>query len=128
MEFEYVLNPKNSFAFNSNEYVIRFGGKQKVYDILSDDELLEFISDSITHEHIHKAIFDLFENDTSSTLFDVVQQYFRNTKLANKIFNQNGQMSWDEYIERNGFDVFLEEKYISDNSFYNAFESCNRRW
>ena len=50
---------------------------------LNDDELSEFISDSLTHEHIHNLMHTRF-NHTVSKLFDSIGKYFRNHTLLEK--------------------------------------------
>lgn len=128
MEIEYVLNYKPTFQFSQRNYQILIGGNKESYNGFSDDEISEYISDALTHEYIHKIIYDLFKDDTLCKLFDAVQQYFRNTELLTRIFEKINHITWNIYIDRYGFDDFLEHYHIDENDVNDSFILSNIRW
>jgi len=79
---EYKIDCKG-FSYNPYEDEIGIGISQKSFKKLTDDELIEFISDSITHEHIHRVIY-LNINITVNCLFDIIGDNFENKKIAEK--------------------------------------------
>lgn len=97
--------------------------------VLSDNEILEYVSDSLTHEHIHKILFEQFDV-TTCKLFDAIQQHFRNTKLINRVFDiseHTGRETWDKFIKREGFNAFLESYHIDKQDIIRANITCKRR-
>ena len=97
--------------------------------LLSDNELSEYVSDSLIHEHIHKVLFEQF-NLTTCKLFDAIQQHFRNTELINRVFGINehtGRETWEKFIRREGFNAFLEAYHIDRYDIVQSTIKCNRR-
>ena len=101
---------------------------------LSDNELLEYISDSLTHEHIHKTLDELF-NNTVSRLFDGIEHFFRNNALHEReinyrnLSNENhkGHETYQSFIIREGFDSFLRYYDITQEDIIQANKTCSDR-
>ena len=92
-------------------------------DILSDEELLDYMVDTLIHEYIHKVLYDMF-GITLTKLFDVVERYFRSTRLTEKTFGakeHTGMECWYKFIERCGFQAFLEQYHIDNNNLNQAY-------
>lgn len=117
---EYELNICG-FSYNPYEDKIRIGIRQETYEKLTDDELMEFISDSISHEHIHRAIY-LNINMTVSCLFDIIGDSFENKEIAKKAI-EPGQFFWSErgykYIINHYLDIGLIDKIDLRNELKN---------
>jgi len=99
---------------------------------LSDNEIIEYISDSLIHEHIHRVLYKMF-NLTATKLFDAIEYNFRNQKLHKKGLSNVGEFVYKEqetyhtFIKRMGFKAFLEYYHISNNDFNQSYIICNRR-
>ena len=74
---------------------------------LTDDEVIEFISDAITHEYIHHILRNLFSR-TISYLFDAIGDKFRNIKLARKVARHTGRTLWTDGIADDGFKYLID--------------------
>lgn len=98
---------------------------------LTDNELSEYISDSFTHEHVHKVLHELF-NVSVCTLFDLVEHHFRNDELHKKYLrNYNAEfnttrITYKDYIQRFGVDDLLSSFNISNN--IKNYYICNTRF
>jgi len=100
----------------------------------SDNELIEYISDVLTHEHIHKILHELF-NDTVCCLFDGIEHLFRNCILGDKqirysnLFNDNSEKeeSYRTYIKRKTFNDFLNYYGITQDDMIQADKICSDR-
>jgi len=101
---------------------------------LSDNELLEYISDSLTHEHIHKILHQLF-GDTVCRLFDGIERFFRNDVLHKKQLKYRN-LSYDKHnryetyqslISRCGFDSFLRYYNITQEDIKQANKTCSKK-
>jgi len=79
MNMEYVIRKYGGrgFCYNPNSDRIEFNHED---NLLTDEELSEYLCDSIIHEYIHKILYDMF-NARVSKLFDLVDHYFRNEEL-----------------------------------------------
>lgn len=77
---------------------------------LTDDELVEFVSDSITHEYIHHILSNMF-SITVSCLFDAIGDGFRNTKLSRKVIKsiKYDVEVWTDVIKRDGIDMLIRD-------------------
>jgi len=128
---DYIINPNvNSFAFNSYEYVIKIGAS-KDFEKLRDDEQIECTADSLLHEHIHKTIFDLFNDDILSKLFDVIESNFRNNlNLHIKYLRIQGKIPWCEWFDSHDFYEFLDYYCIDEGLFWRAVDRSREkdRW
>lgn len=111
-------------------------GLKMTYVVLTGDELSEYISDAVTHEHIHKALTELF-NHIVSRLFDGIEHNFRNHALHEKqirlknrnLSNEhtNNSETYKSYIEKYGFDEFLLYYDINQEDIIYANRICNNR-
>jgi hypothetical protein len=135
---EYELNSiaKAGFEINAYNSEIYIGIGMIKDNNLTDEELLNYVSDSLTHEHIHKALLEIF-NETISKLFDVVGHNFRDNNLQdkyleslNKIYDTTRvkkRITWNEYIKMHGFMDFIRIYNISPDDLNNATIICNTR-
>lgn len=125
---EYRINYWNPcFTFKEKTNEIHIASTDM--SMLSDSELSDYISDSFTHEYIHKVLYDMFDI-TTCKLFDGIQQYFRNTSLQETIFGNKentGRECYHKFIERVGFKGFLEYYHIDNDNFNQAFILCSSR-
>lgn len=109
-------------------------GLKMIDNVLSNDELLEYISDVITHEHIHKALHELF-NFTVSHLFDGIEYFFRNHALHEKqvrnrnLYNEHTKRfeTYKTYIKKRGFNAFLRYYDLTQEDVIYANRICNNR-
>jgi len=99
---------------------------------LSDNEVIEYVSDSLIHEHVHRVIYKMF-NLTTTKLFDAIEYNFRNEALHVKAISDVGDFIFEEqetyhtYIKRMGFKAFLEYYHISNNDFNQSHIICDKR-
>jgi len=125
---EYKINIwGNSFRYepSTNEILIA----SVDISILSDREISEYVADSLTHEYVHKVLYDMF-GFTTTKLFDSIQQYFRNTSIQEKVFGikeHTGKECYHKFIEREGFKAFLEYYHIDEHDIIQANIACKRR-
>jgi hypothetical protein len=107
----------------------------KVKDgILNDEELILYVADSLTHEHIHKAILELFDVVTCR-LFDIIEHHFRmdNDLHVRYLSEFNAAVedahreTYKTYTDRYGIDWFFDRFNITDSERQQAKEICNRR-
>lgn len=75
---------------------------------LTDDEVIEFTSDSITHEYIHHVLCHLF-SETISCLFDAIGDRLRPSKLTKKVASYYGDNIelWSDGVAREGINVLI---------------------
>lgn len=107
-------------------------GLKIVDNILTDDEFSEYLSDALTHEHLHKVLHELF-NYTVSKLFDGIEEYFRNHALHEKqirgrnLINEHliPHESYRTYIKRCGFKSFLWYYDITQEDVIQAKQICS---
>lgn len=130
---DYEITTEGDFSYKPYSNVICIGMSSKVYDEISETELSEYIADSLTHEHVHHILFREF-NITVTKLFDVVQQYFRNVHLHEKIINihrkidsSSFKITHEKFIKVYGIINFFMNYGISDNDLRNARILCNYR-
>ena len=100
---------------------------------LTDDEVIEYISDSLTHEHIHNVLEHLFDWGTSQ-LFDVIQHFFRDEKLQRRHYHTLNEsvffkfsLTWLEYKENYGFNQMLEQLRLSKSDIIRIKELTSIR-
>lgn len=123
-----------SFNFNpSSDTQIIF--IQHYDNILTGDELTEYISDSLTHEVIHIVIAEMF-NGVVSLLFDSIEYLFRNDVLHKKYLNllhinfpeTRIQKTYQEVIQTKGYDSFLNYYGISNKALIIAKRITSKRY
>lgn len=121
---EYKLQDENCFSFGAHNDTIYFGLKE--HGKLSDSELINFVSDCITHEYIHKVLYDLFDF-TTSRLFDMMEQYFRIISLHEKAISDTTRMTYQQYINYFGIDRLFDRFGVSNSDIKEAQILCNNR-
>lgn len=128
---EYKINVwRNSCRYETQTDIIHIGSKN--LNNLSDNEVIEYVSDSLTHEHIHRVIYKMF-NSTTTKLFDGIEHNFRNETLHVKGLSNIGELmyktqeTYRSFIKRRGFSAFLEYYHISNNDFNQSNIICNKR-
>ena len=102
--------------------------------ILSDNELSEYISDTLTHEHIHKVLDELF-NKVVCKLFDGIEHHFRNHVLHEKQLRNHNlcnehikhRETYQSYIKRKGFNAFLNYYNITPRDMFYANQICSNQ-
>lgn len=124
--FEYLIT--TDFRFSEKYYYIGIGGKN-LEKTFTDDEIIIVIGDILTHEHIHKAIYDLFGNEILTRLFDAIEQYFDTCReLTIKFLKSEGLITWEKALKEDGFKHFLERYNIDKSLLINAQVVCERRY
>ena len=125
---EYITSKCNDggFFYLNNQKIIELSNLDKLY--LDEKEFDEYLSDGLTHEHIHMILEELF-NTKVSKLFDSVELYFRNDDLHKKAISKcNGRLiTWHESILQDGFPSFLYHCNVSSSDMIQAKNICNHR-
>lgn len=129
---EYIIKqPHEPSCFTFYHTSGNIGLKMKD-DTLSDNEQIEYIGDSLTHEHIHKILLELFDS-TTSKLFDGIEHLFRNHTLHEKELAKRSQIlcrkfeTYHTFIKRKGFVTFLHFYNITQEDIKYANKICNNR-
>jgi len=110
MEVNYVLSDR--FWSNNRDHDIGIGindsdiirREHEIGRTLTEDEIIQYTVDAITHEHIHIAIYDITHNRVASSLFDVIQLHFR--QYLNAYLAIAGSASWNNYSYRQIRDAY----------------------
>ena len=134
---EYKLNRRGWFIFFAHVDTIEMGLIHS--NGLTDSEIIKFTSDCLTHEHIHRAIFKLFNNWDLCAMFDFIEHNFRMHPLTRKkqltLYNEHmnrergKRLTYVDYINRFGAEALFEHYHITDYDFNIASDICNkRRW
>ena len=113
-KYEISFNQRCSCG-NKGEDVIRIGTPLET--CLTDDEYIECLADSITHEYIHHVLNHLFPYEVSF-LFDAIADSVRLHKnLLLKMVRQNNPSSelWSDSIKKDGGIKELIEYYGLNN-------------
>ena len=122
---EYILNKfHHPFSYRPSVDKITIGAFN--FDMFTDDELTEFISGCLTHEHTHRALFKIFDN-TVSTLFDGIEYIFRNDELHKKHIKGTTRWTYQAYIKKHGYAKFLEHYGLDYSDVLGANILCNTR-
>lgn len=125
---EYIINYlKKTCSYLPDIDIIRIATGN--LDMLTDSELIEYISDCLTHENTHKVLYRLFDNNVSK-LFDGIEYLFRNDKLHEKILSyENGlpRVTYQSYIKKYGFEKFLDHYHLNKQDITDANILCNTR-
>jgi len=104
---DYILSLNQRFAYNPIYDTIELGFCGREIKNLTDNELIEYVADVLTHEHIHKAINKIFHNETLTKLFDSIEYLFRNEKLHRKAIKNTSRETYQQVIGKYGFKFFL---------------------
>lgn len=121
---DYTLNKNNTCSYRPAFDVITIGDSN--LDIFTDNELIEYISDALTHEHIHRVLFKMFDN-TVSTLFDGIEYLFRSDELHRKHLKDTTRWTYQEYIKKHGYEKFLDYYGLDYADVLGANILCNTR-
>lgn len=121
---EYIINKFHKVcSFRPAINTITIGMQDT--EILTDDELSEYVSDCLTHEYMHKVLFDMYGNEVSS-LFDAKEYLFRDNELHEKIL-LFPRWSYQSYIKTFGFNAFLRYYGLDEYDILQANIVCNTR-
>lgn len=122
---DYVINRREkTFTYRCRTDEITIGGYN--LDDFTDSEITEFISDCLTHEHIHRILDKLFDNIVSK-LFDGIENKFRNDKLHQRHLKGTTRFTYQAYIKKKGYKSFLKHYGLNDCDVLNANILCNTR-
>lgn len=119
---EYVI--LNRFAYNEPTDEILIGGLG--CNNLSESERDIYISDVLTHEFIHKILYNLF-NTIVSSLFDIIGDSLRNINVLSKAFKYEPIRTWTKAINKDGIQYFYNKKGITTHLHNEADIICNKR-
>lgn len=115
----------NGFSYEHFAHIITIGGIG--CEKLNDNEIIQYTSDSITHEYIHHILNKLF-GLTTCRLFDAIESNFRDNKLLTRVFEFDGNMqTWSDTIKTDGFIYFLMQYNIDTDDIKEANIKCNTR-
>ena len=122
---EYVISDYGTFGYDYvvDELYISTSGLN--IDLLSDDELILFVSDCIVHELLHKIIYNNicleYNKDVAyivSALFECIERNFlRYPELDDRVTDTNDTCTWKQAIEKDGIDI-LFKLYNLDMDMY----------
>lgn len=134
---EYKINKdKTGFLFNPHSDEIEFSMSQGLYEHLTTNEVSSYISDSLTHEYMHKVLFDKY-GVTASKLFDTRQQHFRDVLLHEKIIRLGNiyaavstwhrEIAHHIFIKKYGVDAFFKQLGITSDDIKYVEIMCKYR-
>ncbi len=87
----------------------------------NDDDIIKVISDSITHEVLHKVFNDQF-NTTLSCLFDIISDSFREHMELFNLSLGDCARSWRQTVKEDGMGYFLNHySYFIDNDILEEY-------
>lgn len=96
-------------------------------EVLKDNEIDIYLSDTITHEFLHELLEIKFSN-TVCKLFDIIQECFReDIHVLEKLYKNTGCRTWDETKRVEGIQFLLDRYCIDDTDINQAFIICNTR-
>lgn len=131
---EYVICPFAEFSYSGKLNEIRLGMTPAVASHFTDDELIEFMADFISHEFLHSLLYHTFGQETTS-LFDAVGYHVGNAKIMDryaKAIRQEGTiigpLTHLEVIQEEGFIGFLNRYGMTKRDVATARVMCNRRY
>lgn len=125
---EYKLSANHNCKYDQFTTDIWLGLQQGANFL--DNELIEYISDCLIHEHMHKVLHKMFDL-TTCKLFDAIEHHFNNRKLVDKALYIEQQLAFETYqtyIKRGGFQLFLNHYHIDNDQFNQATIICNSRF
>lgn len=101
--------------------------------VLSDKDFNTFLCDAIRHEVLHSVIQKEF-NTTTSKLFDAIEHFIGTFKFKEQVFeylrykdNSSYPMTYQDDINNNGFNAFLDYYHIDNIRLIQAYIICNNR-
>ena len=108
-ENNYEIDRKFSYSLVKNKICIGSSGGRG--DGLSESEFMTLVIDSLTHEHIHKAIYKISDVVTC-VLFDAIEHKLRDEKIHIKgLKYAHGVYTHKQSIKRYGFNLWLRFQY-----------------
>lgn len=122
---DYILSG-NGFSYNPIRDYIKIGGEYYNWESLNDDELDQIISDSLIHEHIHRAINRATGSVVACILFDIIEHKFCDFKLKLKWLG-NKSYAYKFLIEKYGLQSFYNHYMITRQDVNIARFKCNTR-
>ena len=127
MEYRILLGSNGTWEYNADHDSIGMNMSPKETKWLSDEELIQYTADVLSHEHIHRVLYNLFGWETCS-LFDFVEHYcLQYPEIPVKIFLRNqltgntdaGCPYWIA-VKKLGVDKVRAHKGISKVGIYRA--------
>jgi len=98
----------NKFAYRPSTRQIMIGMQKYKTDKLTEDEMIKYVCDAITHEFMHYLIHKQTGSNLISLLFDTVEYHFRDDELHHKMLSSSlGQMTHKDFIDKFGFEMWL---------------------
>jgi len=113
--------------------IITIGLTKECMKKLTKKELLEYLSDGITHEYIHHILTNMIDDDAiTSKLFDTVAHYFENFELDRKVAHITSQyqseiQTWKDSIDKNGIEEFKKWYHLTKKDIVYANKIANKR-
>lgn len=118
---EYIINfDEKTFAYRAFTDEISIATQN--LDMLSDNELTEFMSDCLIHEYVHKVLYALFDGVVSK-LFDGIEYLFRNDELHERTL-ESPRFTYQSFIKKQGFNKFLDYYNLDKQDVINANILC----
>lgn len=114
------------FSYNTLRDCIKIGGEYYKWNILNDEELDQIISDSLTHEHIHRAIHKVTGSVVACILFDLIEHKFCDFKLKVRWLGSK-KKTYKYLIEKYGIQSFYNHYMISKQDIDIARIRCDKR-
>jgi len=89
MEYKILKDSNGTWNYSADHDSIEMNMGPKETKWLSDEELIQYTADVLSHEHIHRALYNLFGWETCS-LFDFVEHHcLQYPVIPVKIFLRN---------------------------------------
>lgn len=123
---DYSIGTIEGFRYHPFCDAIRFNIPKERCGHLSEDELQQYIVESIEHEHIHRALFNMFDYTTSS-LFDLIEYKFRDEKLHRKVIKYTKQQTYQQLKEKYGIHQLFIQLGVTKDKIAEAKFLCDRR-
>ena len=111
-------------TYNTDFDTIRIGIGDRCKN-MTEDEMMEYLSDSITHEHIHRILFKHMSYEISA-MFDAIGYLFRNSELQYKALTGTIHHTHEEVIKIKGFKNWLKATYLIDENRIKEFKELSK--
>ena len=129
---EYIINSKG-FSYNPNRNSMSLTMRDKLFSNILDDEMVNYISDTITHEYLHYIVFNIVKKDYGydvakmvTCLFDGIgHHFFEYKKLFDRISKSAGQLTWEVIMGFYGKDEVFRYYGINKKGYMNCLEVFN---
>ena len=123
---KYIITDDGCFSYSYVADEMYLSTSSLDIDLLSDDELIAFISDCIIHELMHRTIYNIILKEYNkhvahmvASLFESIEHHFiecheldvRVTSLHKNVY------TWKEMIDKNGIDFLFEHYFIDKNTY-----------